>query len=140
MIVVIDSNALLPALNPKHRYAVILDAWYSGRLVWALSTDILVEYHEVILRQSGATRWSQLERLLDLGEQYRGNVLKVAPSFHFHTVPSDRDDDKFADCAITAHADFIITDDSDFRELRGSGYKPQAIKPDEFIRRYLSLS
>ena len=45
---------------------------------------------------------------------------------------------KFADCAIAAEADFIITADSDFNAMRGSGYKPQPITPEEFIRLHLS--
>ncbi|MEO5913852.1 MAG: hypothetical protein ABIS50_06440 [Luteolibacter sp.] len=53
-------------------------------------------------------------------------------------MSADRDDDKFADCAITADADFIVTSDSHFRVLNGSGYRPQPITPEAFIDRYLS--
>ncbi len=43
MIIVPDTNVVLQALNQHHPYALILHAWYSGRLIWALSTDILLE-------------------------------------------------------------------------------------------------
>lgn len=49
----------------------------------------------------------------------------------------DRDDDKFTDCPIAAHADFIITSDQDFNVLIGSRFKPQPIAPEEFIARHL---
>lgn len=66
MIVVLDTNVLLQALDPRHKYAPIMAEWYGGRFVWALSTEILMEYREVIVRQSGSARWNALERLLDL--------------------------------------------------------------------------
>ncbi len=121
MMVVLDTNVVLWALNQRHPFAVILNEWYAGRFVWALSTDILMEYREVIVRESGAARWRSLERLLDLAAAYRGNVQRVSPSFFFRTISADRDDDKFADCAIAANADFIVTSDTHFQPLIGSG-------------------
>ena len=137
MIAVLDSNVLIQALNPRNAYAPIMDDWYSGRFVWALSTDILTEYREVIVRQSGAGRWDSLESLLQLAATYRRNVPHVSPSFFFRTITANQDDDKFADCAITAHADWIVTSDSHFQALVGSGYKPQPIRPDQFISKVL---
>lgn len=133
MIVVLDTNVVLQALNRQHTFAVILDAWYEGQFIWAVSTDILMEYQEVVIRQSGIARWRTMERLLDLAAAFAKSVQFVSPSFYFRTISADRDDDKFADCAITAHADFIVTSDAHFRPLIGSGYKPQPITPENFI-------
>lgn len=124
MIVVLDTNVVLQALKPGHACSPIMDAWYAGRFVWGLSNDILMEYREVIVRQSGTARWNAFDNLLRLAATYRESVLYVSPSFHFRTITADRDDDKFADCAITAHADWIVTEDSHFRVLIGSGFKP----------------
>lgn len=137
MIVVLDTNVVLQALNPHHYYAPIMNDWYGGRFVWALSTDILMEYREVIVRQSGSSRWNALDRLLNLSATYCGNLLHVSPSFYFRTISADQDDDKFADCAITAHSDWIVTEDVHFRTLIGSGFKPQPIKPRDFIAQVL---
>ena len=137
MIVVLDTNVVLQALNQRHPSAVILHAWHAGRFVWALSTDILLEYQEVVVRQSGPARWQLLGRLLDLAALHGSNTQRVSPSFFFRTISADRDDDKFADCAIAAHADYIITEDRDFRPLAGAGFKPQPITPQEFIARHL---
>ena len=39
--------------------------------------------------------------------------------FHFHLLSDvDKDDDKFVDCAITADADYIVTEDSHFNHLK----------------------
>jgi putative PIN family toxin of toxin-antitoxin system len=137
MIAVLDTNVVLQALNPDHSFACILNAWYRGTFTWAVSTDILLEYQEVVIRQSGQVRWQSLERLLNLAAAYVGNVQQVSPSFFFRTISADRDDDKFADCAITVHADFVVTSDAHFRPLIGSGYKPQPISPEEFIARFI---
>ena len=137
MIAVLDTNLVIQALNPRHELAPIMDKWYAGHFIWAVSTDILMECREVIVRQSGAARWTRFENLLQLATAYRGIMLNVSPSHFFRTISADRDDDKFADCAITAHADWIVTEDSHFRALIGSGFKPQPIKPLDFIRKVL---
>ena len=123
MIVVLDTNVVIQALNRNQRFAIILDAWYAGRFSWAVSTDILFEYREVIVRTAGVARWQSLERLLELAATHSDNVVQISPSFFFRTISADRDDDKFADCAITANADFIVTSDAHFRVLADSGYR-----------------
>ncbi len=140
MIVVLDTNVVLQALNQRHPFAIILTEWYAERFIWALSTDILMEYQEVIVRQSGSERWRSLARLLDLATTYSANIKHVSPSFFFRTISADRDDDKFADCAITANADFIVTSDAHFRPLIGSGYRPQPVAPEELISRLLPMA
>ena len=81
MIVVLDTNVVLQALNPRHGLAPIMDAWYAGHFVWAVSNDILLEYREVIVRQSGLSRWNSLDRLLLLAERHRGNLLSLTLIF-----------------------------------------------------------
>lgn len=133
MTVVLDTNVLLQSLNQRHPFAAILNAWHARQFIWAVSTDILLEYQEVIVRESGRERWQVLERLLDLAAAYTANLLQVSPSFFFRTISADRDDDKFADCAITVNADFIVTSDAHFRPLIGSCYRPQPMPPEKFI-------
>jgi uncharacterized protein len=137
MIVVLDTNVVLQALNRNHRFAIILDAWYEGCFSWAVSTDILFEYREVIVRTSGGARWKSLERLLELVSAHSDNVVHISPSFFFRIISADRDDDNFADCAITANADFIVTSDYHFRVLADSGYRPQPMTPEAFIEQIL---
>lgn len=72
-----------------------------------------------------------------LGTLRIGSLIQVSPTFFFRTISADRDDDKFADCAIAANADFIITSDQHFHVLIGSGYRPQPITPEAFITQHL---
>lgn len=138
MTVVIDTNVLVPALNEHHAFSRILDWWVAGDLKWAVSTDVLMEYEEVITRILGVQRWRKLSRLMDVMEAGSGNLVHVATYFQFLTIAGDRDDDKFADCSIAAHADYVITEDRHFRALADAGYKPQPIAPQEFIARHLA--
>ena len=137
MIVVIDTNVLLPMLCTAHPFHEILKAWARGEFVMALTTEMLLEYEEIAKPRIGDRRWQEFLVLLERVAALRGNLLRVSPTFRFHTIPSDPDDNKFADCAIAAHADFVITGDQHFRPLAGAGYKPQPIAPEEFIRRHL---
>ena len=136
MIVCIDTNTVVQALAQHHPFHPILDAWVAGHVVWAVSTPILLEYEEVLTRLSGPTRWRKLARLMDLAEITSGNLLRVTPSFQFRVVTADPDDNIFSDCAITAGAEFLITEDSHFARLGEAGYKPRAILPQQFIARF----
>jgi uncharacterized protein len=138
VIVCLDTNTVLQASKRGHPFAPILESWVRGRLVWAVSTDILLEYQEVILRQSGAARWHLFATLMDVVAVTGRNLLLVNPTFRFRVISSDPDDNKFCDCAITAGADYIVTDDSDFAPLADSGYKPKPITPATFIADHLA--
>jgi uncharacterized protein len=139
VIIVIDTNVLLPALNQNHPYAVILEAWHRRKFVWAFSTAILLEYQKVITRLSTPARWLTLERLLELSARHDSNVVQILPSYFFGTTAADRDDLKFAACAISTNADYIITQDSPFKALIDRGYHPQPIHPETFISDILEL-
>jgi putative PIN family toxin of toxin-antitoxin system len=138
MIVCLDTNTVVQALAEGHPFHPILDAWVAGRLTWAVSTEVLLEYEEVLTRMSGPGRWRKLARLMDLAELTSGNVLRVTPSFHFHVVTADPDDNIFTDCAISAGADYLITEDQHFAPLAVAGYKPRPISPREFIARIIA--
>ena len=133
MIVCLDTNTLVQALASGHPYHPILQAWISGRLTIAVSTSILLEYEEVITRMSGIARWQKFTRILELVEATSDNLIRVSPSFEFHIVTADPDDNKFTDCAITTAADYLISDDHHFAPLVDSGHKTKLIRPSQFL-------
>jgi len=132
MILCIDTNTVVQALAQNHPFHPILDAWIDGRVTWVVSTPILLEYEEVLTRLGGPSRWRKLARLMDLAELTSGNLIRVTPAFHFQVVLADPDDNIFTDCAITAGADFLITEDRHFAPLANAGYKTRPISPQEF--------
>ena len=137
MTVCIDTNVVLGMFGRAGPWVALKDGLIRGELVWAVSTEILLEYEEVASRELGATAAGQLMRFIELLHQTRGNVQRLAPTFRFLLISPDPDDDKFADCAIAAGADHLITSDRHFQRMVGSGYRPQPIAPADFISRYL---
>lgn len=138
MIVCVDTNVLMQAAKAGHPLHAIFTGWLQRKFKWAVSNDILTEYEEMLTQRSGRQRWLQFSRVLDLAEAQGSLLIKAQPSYQFHIVTTDPDDNKFTDCAITVGADYLITEDHHFDPLADAGYKPQPINPDEFIRRHLS--
>ena len=136
MTVCIDTNVVLGMFTASHAFRPLFEAWFHGKLQWALSTEILLEYEEIMQRQAGQQKAEAMLQIITLVALQHGNVIFSSPSFRFHLITADPDDDKFADCAIAAAADYIITSDHHFDVLIGSRYKPQPITPEEFIRRH----
>jgi len=136
MTVVLDTNVIFQGRAFSHPYHCILDACVEGRVKWAVSTTILAEYEEVIRRKERLSSWRDMERLMDLIDLTQGTLIHATPKFRFEVIHTDLDDNPFVDCAITANADYLITDDRHFAPLANAGYKPQPIKPLVFIDRY----
>jgi predicted nucleic acid-binding protein len=135
MTVCIDTNVLVQARSASSPFHCILAACAAGRFSWAVSSRIYLEYREVITDLSGTDAWNRVVSLLELMD-LSGDLLRVSPAYQFRIIGDDPDDNAFTDCAITAHADYIITSDRHFAPLANAGYKPQPITPEEFIRRY----
>ncbi len=138
MLVVIDTNVMLSALARHSPYAPIFSALTAGKLRMAASASILLEYEEIAAERGGVPFSARVMHLLSLVGAAYGTVVLAHPAYQFQVVTSDSDDNKFTDCAITAHADFVITNDHDFAPLAKAGYKPQPIRPEEFIAKYLT--
>ena len=133
----LDTGVFLQIFGRKQPFHPILRALLDGRLILAVSTEILLEYQEVTTQLSGAERWRDMAALLDLLAQLHGNIRHVESKFHFNVISIDPDDNKFCDCAIAAEANFVVAEDNHFNVLKSAGYKPKPIKPEEFIRQYL---
>lgn len=139
MIVCIDTNSLVQLFGKKSRFRAIAVALMGGQVELALSTAILLEYEEVAAAMHGPVFTREVMNFLDLAME-SGFVRHFTPHFHFRIITADSDDDIFADCAIAADVEYIITEDHHFKALGNAGYKPQTITPEEFIRQFLSPS
>ena len=56
------------------------------------------------------------------------NVERINPSFRFNLITSDPDDNKFVDCAITAGATYIVSNDRHFDELQKYDFPKVAVR------------
>ena len=137
MTVCIDTNVVVGMFGHNGPWRPIRQSLIDCRLIWAVTTEILLEYEEVAAREVGIAAAAQLLRFIDLLEQTRSNIRHVNPTFRFQLITADPDDNKFTDCAITAAADYIVTEDRHFAPLATAGYYPQPIAPAEFIAKHL---
>lgn len=137
MIVVVDTNVVIRMFGRQSPLARLVQAISYGELQVAVSPAMWLEYGEVCMELKSPSHWERLQRLFALVAAAHGTILHTNPAFRFQTIEADPDDNAFADCAIAVGADFLLTDDSNYRSLRNRGYKPQPIKPEEFVATYL---
>jgi uncharacterized protein len=137
--IVLDTNALVQIFGANSPFLPVQRAILDGKVILAYSTGILLEYEEVVTRYGGGERWERLWRVLELTGQMHGNLRQVEPTYQWRLIIGDPDDDKFADCAIAADAEWIVTEDAHYVVLKGSGHKPQVITPQAFVREVVPM-
>ena len=127
MRVCLDTNSLLPLFGARSQFADLRNQLLTGELELAVSTEILLEYEEVVTRVSGRERWLQIALLLERLDALHGSIYRTDSTFRFRVITGDPDDNKFVDCAIAARAEFVVTDDQHFSALASSGYAPRVV-------------
>ena len=137
MLVVVDTNVMISALARQSPIAPLFRAIARGELRLAITSAMVLEYEEIAAERGGTAFAAKLMHWLSLVSASWGTIAQIHPSYQFHVISIDPDDNKFVDCAISAGADFVITRDADYGPLAGSGYKPQPITPEEFISSHL---
>ena len=115
MKIVLDTNCLIPILVPGSFGHVIWQAFRQGRYTLCVSTEILLEYEEILMRMTEDREFTSLviETISNAP-----NVERVRPAYRFNLITADPDDNKFVDCAITAGATYIVSNDRHFSELQ----------------------
>lgn len=114
MKIVLDSNCLIPVLIPDSYGHDIWSAFRTGRYTLCVSTEILLEYEEILMYMTGNREYTTL--IIDAIANAL-NVERVTPAYRFNLITADPDNNKFVDCAITAGAIYIVSNDRHFREL-----------------------
>ena len=112
--IVLDTNCLLMALPSRSPYHRVWTDFLSSTLEFCVSTEILNEYEELIGKQSSpALAEAVIQALIN-----RPNLIKVEPTYFFHLIEADPDDNKFVDCAVCGSAELIVTNDAHFNVLK----------------------
>ena len=130
-LVVLDTNCLIQALPTRSRFHQIWTDFLSGQFCMCVSNEILTEYEEILAIHTSP----EVARNVVEAIARHPRTLYRESFFRFHLLSDvDKDDDKFVDCAITAGADYIVTEDSHFSHLKQIPF-PQlnVLTLDEFM-------
>lgn len=111
--VVIDTNVFITIVGSRSPFRWIFDAIIEGKLILCLSSEIILEYQEILLRKTNEEVASIIMDFLTI----HPFVVKSEPYFRFLLVTQDMDDNKFVDCAIAANAYCLISNDKHFNIL-----------------------
>lgn len=131
MRVVLDTNCLIMAISARNEYHQVWQDFLDGRFVMCITNEIIEEYSEVISRNISPL----LSELVISTIINRRNVIMKSPSYAFHLIKADEDDNKFVDCAIVSNAKYIVSNDRHFNELRDIPFpKVDVIKINQFLQ------
>ena len=129
MRVVLDTNVLLVILSRTSKYRLIFDSFIFEKITLCVSTDILVEYEEILGERIGREIASNVLKLIENAP----NVEFITNYYKWNLITQDPDDNKFVDCAIAAGAKFLVSDDKHFNILKEIKFpKVELIKTEEF--------
>jgi len=137
MRVVLDTNCLLVSISRKSIYRPIFDAFLAGKFTLVLSTDILLEYEEIIERKAIATVAKNIREILI----NKRNVIWQEVFFQFNLITQDDDDNKFVDVFVASNADYLVTNDSHFNHLKNIPFPNiNIISVSDFMSRLSNLA
>lgn len=113
MKVVLDTNILLVSFSSKSPLHWIWTGLLENQFTLCATTDILLEYEEVISRHAGqAIAQNVLDAITDLP-----NLEFITKYIFWQLIEQDTDDNKFVDCAIACNAKYLVSEDKHFKIL-----------------------
>lgn len=114
MNIVLDTNCLIMAISAQNEYYQVWQDFLDGKYVLCITNDIIEEYSEVIARNISPL----VSEFIIAAILNRKNIKLISPSYAFHLIDADEDDNKFVDCAIIGNAKYIVTQDHHFNILK----------------------
>lgn len=129
--IVLDTNcllAILPSISPYHQvWTDIL----SGEVCLCVSNEVLEEYEEILGNKTNSNVACAVVRAILEAPKLK----KVEPTFFYHMITVDPDDNKFVDCAVCGNAELLVTNDAHFDILKTIDFpKVEIIKLQDYIK------
>jgi putative PIN family toxin of toxin-antitoxin system len=127
---VIDTNVFVSSFfggNPRR----IVDDWFSGKLILCVSRPILKEYFDVLGRFQ-FDREDLFEKLIRSLQQGLDTLFVDAPKEQ-DWIEDDPEDNKFIACAISLHAEYIVSGDPHLKRMGRIG-GVEIVPPREMLK------
>lgn len=112
--IVLDTNCLLMAIPRKSPYHQILLDFLSCKYYLCVSNEVVFEYEEILTRKVGKIVATNIINAILAAP----NTIFINPQNRYHLIEADPDDNKFVDCAISANAHYIVTNDHHYDVLK----------------------
>ena len=129
--IVLDTNcllAILPSISPYHQ--VWTDILF-GEVCLCVSNEVLEEYEEILGNKTNSNVACAVVRAILEAPKLK----RVEPTFFYHMITVDPDDNKFVDCAVCGNAELLVTNDAHFDILKTIDFpKVEIIKLQEYIK------
>lgn len=131
MTVVLDCNILVISLTSRSPAHIIYQSLIKGKFDLAVSTEIFLEYEEIIQIKYGVTTSNAFISLL----RELPNVHDIITYYKWKLIESDPDDNKYIDCCIAGKADYLVTEDRHFSILKNVPFpKITTITIENFVK------
>jgi predicted nucleic acid-binding protein len=105
---------------PRSIYHWLWESFRRGDFTLCYSNEIIAEYEEQLSSLYPPEVTKNTLHLLMASH----NVEKVFPYYRWNLINADPDDNKFADCALNAGVDYIVTNDKHFNVLKNIEFPP----------------
>ena len=131
MKIVLDSCIVLQVAFTRKPLRIVWDNFLEENYTLCVTDEILYEYEEKIAQLTGNRDVAQTVINIILNAN---NVERVNVFYHYGLIKADADDNKFVDCAITANARYVVTEDTHFNELKHIEFpKVDVINMSDFV-------
>ena len=114
MRIVLDTNSLIQSIPKRSAYRVVWDSILSGENILCVSNEIIEEYVELLQQLTN----SETANIIIEAIVNSPFVEYITPYYRFNLIKADPDDNKFGDCAISANAHYIVTNDHHYDVLK----------------------
>lgn len=128
--VVLDTNCLLMSIPSRSVYHCVLTDFLMGKYVLCITNEIILEYEEILAQKMGQFIASNIVNAILSSP----NTRFFNPHYRFNLIETDKDDNKFVDCALMANASFIVTQDRHFDILKTLDYpRVEIVRIERFV-------
>ena len=114
MRVVLDTNCLLVSVQEYSDYFWLWRAFRNKKYTLCYTDEILNEYQEVLSNYYSA----ELAKYVVDAILNAPHAESITIYYKWQLITADPDDNKFIDCAISANANIIVTNDKHFNVLK----------------------
>lgn len=118
-------------MSPRSKYHAVWESFVSGENRLCITNEIIEEYIEILQKLVG----------YEVSEYIVKTIINspftefFTPYYHFELIKADPDDNKFVDCAIVAHARYVVTNGHHYDVLKEIPFpKVQIISIQDFMK------